>query len=121
VSTSPRRRTPKLNLDVDERTEEMSDRALHCRKLRHNWVERSMTRKRYYELIQQGIMEDLMTCDNGCGSTWDITWSLRNGEVLESKRQYPSGTEYLMPKGQGRLSRDAARIAYFARKNATLR
>lgn len=111
-----RRKVLAFDLDVDERTAEMSDAALRCRSRGHKWEENAMTRRRYAELTAAGLWEDNLYCDNGCGSTWIINFSLRTGEILSSKRQYPKGSEYLMPKGNGRLARDSARIARVARQ-----
>lgn len=110
-----RRKALSFDLDVDERTSEMSDQALYCRSRGHKWEDRGITRKRYAELLADGLMEDNMYCDSGCGSTWIVTWSLRTGEVLESKRDYAKGGDYRMPPGQGRLPRGRARIARAAR------
>lgn len=111
-----RRRQLIAELEVDEGTANMSDEALKCRKRGHKWEERGMTRKHYQSLISQGLMEDALFCDNGCGWTWTITWKLRNGQVLSSVRKPPQDkSSYLMPAGRGRLSRDAARVASAAR------
>lgn len=111
-----RRRKIVAELEVDHDTDNMSDEALKCRKRGHKWEERGMTRKHYQELISQGLMEDALFCDNGCGWTWTITWRLRNGEVITSKRIPPKDkSSYCMPAGSGRLSRDAARVASAAR------
>lgn len=112
-----RRRKVNVDLDVDDRTTAMSNEALFCRKLGHNWQQRGMTRRRYHELIQQGIMEDALYCANGCGWTWDIVYTLRNGDVITSKRRPPRDSgSYLMPAGSGRMNRAQARVAYAARQ-----
>lgn len=110
------RRVLSFDLGVDERTSQMSEEALYCRKRGHKWGEKGITRKRYTELLAQGLWEDSYYCENGCGGTWRLVWSLRTGEVLEKDRRYPTGGDYLMPRGSGRLSRNEARIAHAARR-----
>lgn len=106
-----------FNLDIDDRTNEMSEEALFCRSRGHKWGDRGITRKRYAELLADAMMEDNRYCENGCGSTWRQVWSLRTGEILVNDRDYPKGGEYRAPKGQGRVLRAQARIARFARSN----
>lgn len=107
------------DLDVDERTSELSDEALVCRSRGHKWEDRALTRKRYAEMLMEGFMIDAMYCGHGCGCTWEITWAVRNGEVIESKREYPRDRSYLLPSGTGRLHRNNARVARAARSLAT--
>lgn len=95
----------------------MSTEALLCRKLGHNWQQKSMTRRRYHELISMGMMEDNMYCGNGCGWTWEMAYRLDDpGTLIVNKRKPPrDASSYLMPAGTGRLSRGEARLAYVAR------
>ncbi len=112
-----RRRVLPFDLEVDDRTSQMSEEALNCRRRgSHKWEEKGMTRRRYNELLAQGLWEDSYVCGNGCKATWRQIWSLRTGEVIEAERRYPTGGEYRMPKGEGRLPRNQARIAYAARR-----
>lgn len=112
-----RRRKITVDLDVDDRTGEMSDAALFCRKNGHALDERAMSRKRYQELLADGLWEDELYCRNGCGYSRTITWSLRDrGAVISTKTRYTDKT-YLLPKNSGgRLNRDAARVASVARR-----
>lgn len=114
-----RNRNLAFDLDVNEDTKDMSTEALICRSRGHKWGERGMTRKHYNELISQGIMEDRLYCENGCGWTWTITFSLRNGAILDRKRECSRASDYAMPKGRGRLARDSARVARVARQLTT--
>lgn len=107
----------RLGLKVDERTEFLSDEALFCRRYGHKWTLKAMSRKRFAELIALGQTEDLRYCDNGCGSTWRQLWDVSNGQILENECTYPKGGEYLLPTGSGRLNRDDARVADFARRH----
>lgn len=111
-----RRSRNSLGIKVDGRTADMADYALTCRADGHSWQQRAPGRARIRELIADGCYEKFKACEN-CGSTWRITYSIRDGEIVEQKREYPKGTEYLMPKGAGRLSKSAARVAEFARLN----
>lgn len=103
------------SLPVDESTGEMSDAALFCRKHGHKWEEKSMSRKQYHNMLVNGVMTEANECDNGCGCTWTITYTIHDGEILEIKRTYPTDGSYRMPKGRGRLNRRQARVAYAAR------
>lgn len=110
------RRRNAVNLDVDERTETMSDQALICRSRGHKWGDRGLTRKRYQELIRDGLWEDALYCENGCGYTKSIVWELRSGSIVSVTAQYPQDGSYLLPKGvSGRLNRDSARVARVSR------
>lgn len=108
----------KFKVTVDARTEHLSDEALICRRYGHRWTLKAMSRRRFQELIKKGQMEDDRYCDNGCGGTWRQLWNVRNGQVIENERHYPSGGAYLLPSGSGRLHRDDARVAQFARDYA---
>lgn len=105
----------RLGLNVDDRTNHMTDEALHCRTFGHKWTIKATGRKRFTELIADGHAEYNRYCENGCGSTWRQLWDVRTGEVLENDRQYPKNGEYLMRNGSGRLHRTSARVAQFAR------
>lgn len=109
------RRKVRIGLQVDDRTSHLSDTALHCRRYGHDWKTKAMPKRRYNELLALGQQEDNRYCGNGCGSTWRELWDLSTGQVLETERQYPKNGEYLLPSNSGRLNRDAARVALFAR------
>lgn len=119
--TNSRKAKPYLDIEVDGRTAHMSEVALYCRKRGHKWEERGMSRRHYNELIAQRVMEEDMYCDNGCGSTWFLSYSTRTGEILENKRSYPKTGDYLMPPGEGRLDRATARLAHLARRAGSFR
>lgn len=104
----------RLGLNIDDRTDGLSDEALYCRTFGHLWVQKGIGRKRFQELIAQGHAEYHRYCDNGCGSTWRQLWDVHTGEVLENDRRYPRG-DYLLKAQSGRLKRSSARIAQFAR------
>lgn len=105
-----------VTLDVDDRTSAMSDQALVCRSRGHKLGEKGMTRRRYQELIKDGMWEDNLYCENGCGFTKTVTWALRSGEVIGVRTDYPKDGSYLLPReSSGRLRRDSARVARVAR------
>lgn len=106
----------RLGLNIDDRTDQLSDEALYCRTFGHLWVQRGIGRKRFQELIVKGHAEYNRYCNNGCGSTWRQLWDVYTGEVLENERKYPRG-DYLLKANSGRLKRTAARVAHFARMN----
>lgn len=116
TATAVRRKVKTPSFRIDDRTSEMSDVALRCRKRGHKWEEKSLSRKRFNELAELGQQEENLYCERMCGSTWYQLWDIENETLLEEKREYPKGLEYLMPKGTGRLRRGAARKALFARQ-----
>lgn len=109
----------KVKLDIDSRTEVMTDEALVCRAWGHKWERRAASRKRTLELLEKGLAEYLRYCENGCGCTWRILIDL-SGHVVEQERTYPKNGAYRMPSGSGRLSRASAFPAFFARENPSL-
>jgi hypothetical protein len=106
----------KIALDIDTRTDSMSDAALICRTFGHKWERRALGRSRALEMLQVGCREFERYCEHGCGSTWRQVWSFREGRLIENERRYPKNGEYLLPKGTGRLDRNSAQQAQFARE-----
>lgn len=113
-----RRRLP-YDINPDERTDTMTAQALMCRAAGHVWVLQAMSRKRYRDLINEGCMEWNRHCDNGCGATWRQLFNIRNGQIIENERRYPTNGTYLLKPGTGRLHRNEARVAHFARTYRT--
>lgn len=107
----------RLNVQVDDRTAEMTEQALICRSSGHAWVMRAKTRKRTHELAAQGLMEFDRECSNGCGCTWRQVWNVRERIMIENDRQYPQGRDYKVRPGDGRMSRADAIPSLFARLN----
>jgi hypothetical protein len=123
MATATRRRSSvlkKINLDlpVDERTKEMSNQALICRRGGHRWVDQALPRRQTLENLKNGIMEYRKACK--CGYSISETWSIRERMRVESKARYPKGGEYLMPPGSGRLSRAEAFAASVVREVALI-
>ncbi len=112
-----RRKTARLGLQVDDRTAHMSAQALFCRRNGHKWTLKGTSLRRFRELVSMGLQEDNRYCENGCGATWRQMWRLDDGSIVENERSYPKNGEYLMPSGSGRLHRNAARVALFAREH----
>lgn len=115
-----RKARTKLRLVIDDRTEHLSDEALYCRRWGHKWETKAMSLNRFNELLRLGHQEDNRYCGNGCGSTWRQLWDVSTGQVLENERSYPKNNEYLLKKGSGRLHRNDARVAEFARRHPEL-
>lgn len=111
------RRRVRLGLTVDDRTNHMSETALFCRRYGHKWTLKAMTKRRFNELLALGQQEDVRYCEHGCESTWRQLWDLSTGQILENDRTYPKNGEYLLPAGSGRLHRNEARVALFAREH----
>ncbi len=117
----PRARRFTLDLKVDDRTSHMSNQALVCRSRGHLWEEEvSITRRRFLQLVREGLDEKRFRCGHRCGAQWRQLYRIRSGELIEDERTYPTGGEYLMPKGSGRLARSDARVAAFAREHPEL-
>lgn len=109
----------KVSLNIDDRTNEMTDEAVVCRAWGHKWERRAASRKRTMELLDRGLVEYVRYCEHGCGCTWRQVFNL-NGHCVENDRQYPKGSEYLMKPGSGRMRRQDAFPAMFARENPQL-
>lgn len=104
-----------IERNVDERTDDLSDAALSCRRRGfHLWVEKAQSLRRFNNLAAQGLLEEDKYCNEGCGATWRQVWDVRNDELVEVERHLPD--DYKMPKGTGRMPRSAARAAYFLRR-----
>lgn len=110
----------KINLEIDSRTDGLTDEALLCRTFGHRWQRRSSSRSRTLELLAVGCTEYFRYCENGCGSTWRQIYSFRERAIVEQERYYPGGGQYLLPKNSGRLSRNDAREAQFVREHPDL-
>lgn len=108
----------KIAINVDDRTNALTDEALICRTFGHKWERRSASRRRTLELLETGLVEYNRYCGNGCGGTWRQVWSIDQRAMVENDRQYPKNGEYLLPKGSGRLHRGDAFVANFAREFA---
>jgi hypothetical protein len=106
----------KIALDIDDRTNAMTDAALVCRTFGHKWERRSASRSRTLELLKVGCVEYSRYCEHGCGSTWRQVWSFREQIMVENERIYPKNGEYLLPPRTGRLNRNDVRMAQFARE-----
>ena len=102
------RRKLRINFEIDERTDTLSDAALLCRSIGHLWVQRSQSTRRFREMARLGLMEYDRVCDNGCGSTWRQVWDISQRRVVEDERRYPPKGEYLLPPQTGRLPRGEA-------------
>jgi hypothetical protein len=109
----------KVQLDIDNRTNEMTNAAVVCRAWGHKWERRAASRRRTLELLAQGRAEYVRYCEHGCGVTWRQVFKL-NGECVENERHYPKGNDYLMRPGSGRMRRQDAFSANFARENPSL-
>lgn len=108
----------KVDLNYDDRTNNMTDEALICRTFGHKWERRAASRRRTVELLEQGLVEYFRFCEHGCGSTWRQVWDLKRKEIVENDRRYPKNGEYMVPPGSGRLRRGDAFAANFSREFA---
>jgi hypothetical protein len=113
-------RRNKYSITIDDRTDELSDRALYCRTFGHKWELKAQSRKRFNQMWAEGLVEYSRYCEHGCGSTWRQVWDVRSKQIVENDRRYPSRGEYLLPSGSGRLARGEAWAAHFARSNPGL-
>lgn len=110
----------KVVMQVDERTANLSEKALFCRTYGHKWGVIPIGAARHAELLRQGLTETHRECEHGCGSTWWELWEVSSGNVVDFERKYATAIDeagqYRMPKGTGRLPRAEARKANFARQ-----
>lgn len=109
----------RIRVEVDERTETMTDEALLCRDLRHAWAPVSQGASRRRELLRLGQTERVLRCTRGCGTTKSQIFELPRFNVLKTKMDYADG--YLLTvRGTGRISSDDARAALFVRSDEVL-
>ncbi len=120
VSTkSKRSKASGFTLQVDTRTDKMSEAALTCRSLGHAWDRRPLTKPRRLELLTQGLTERVRVCLR-CASVRTVVRRLPSYEEVSDSIVYANAHEYLVPKGTGRLARAEADKAMFVREMAEL-
>jgi len=111
--------TPKkIRVILDERTDKLTDGMLNCRAFRHDFRKLPPNPDRFAELLRQGYKEVVERCAAGCGTTWTRVFSRASGAMVEQYRTYDP--DYKMPRGTGRMSKDEARKAQFAREDKEL-
>lgn len=111
-------RAKKIRVRLDGRTEKLTDQMLNCRGFRHDFRKLPPSPQRFDELLRKGYKEVVERCVGGCGTTWTRVFDRKNGAMIEQHRSYDS--DYKMPKGSGRMSKDDARAALFAREDEEL-
>lgn len=111
--------TTKIRLDgVDERTDDMDEQVLHCRGLNHIWIDVPATPHRAAQMSRDGYLEIVRRCREdlgGCGGVWTVVINRRTGAYVTNKRDMPK--DFAVPRGSGRMSKDAARAAWAARRD----
>lgn len=101
----------KINIEVDSRTTAMPIEALLCRSINHPWQRVPLAKKRWSELLRQGMIEYHWVCFR-CQSRRVDEIELPSFMIIRSRIQYSEG--YLMKeRGTGRLPRVEARKALF--------
>lgn len=108
-------------LHVDERTDGMTDEALRCRAGSHTWILMPQAHKRRIELWENGQVERVRLCSNGCGVRWIQIFAVDGDDwsIASSKHEY-NDPSYKVPRGTGRLPKMAAFKAQFARDHPDL-
>lgn len=104
----------KLGLQIDSRTDDVTDEALFCRAYGHRWYVKPMSETRLRETLRHGLIESDRYCENGCGSEWLEIIDAKTFETVQSRRRYADG--YLMKANSGRLPRPEAKKSRFARQ-----
>lgn len=107
-------RRVKLGLQIDDRTDQVSDEALYCRAYGHRWYMKPMSESRLRETLRNGLIESDRFCENGCGSEWLEIVDARTFETVQTRRRYAEG--YLISPGSGRLPKPEAKKSRFARQ-----
>lgn len=106
---------------IDKRTKTMSDVALKCRALGHAMDEvevapriRAEHHARGQRLVRIECLRELggMTC----GRWREVVTDMSTGELISQRGNYQDPDTYLVQGGAGRLSRAAARVAYYHRR-----
>ncbi len=108
----------KIRVQLDERTEKLTDGMLECRGFRHDFRKLPPNPARFAELLRQGYKEVVERCAGGCGTTLTRVFDRKSGAKIEEYRQYDP--DFKMPKGTGRMSKDEARKALWAREDKEL-
>ena len=112
--------TPKkIRVTLDERTDKLTDGMLECRGFQHDFRRMPPDPARFAELVRQGYKEVVERCAAGCGTTKTRVFSRATGALVENPK-YDHDPDYRMPKGTGRMSKDDARMALFAREDKEL-
>ncbi len=115
---APRAKAPsrrvRLGLQIDERTDIISDAALTCRSYGHTWILQPMSEAQLRITLKNGVIENQRFCDNGCGTEWLEIIDAHTFKTVINKRTYASG--YLITPGSGRLPRYEAKKSRFARQ-----
>lgn len=111
-------RGKKLRVQLDDRTEKLTDGMLECRGDAHDWRRMPPNPARFAEMAKAGYKEVVKRCVGGCGTTLTRVYDRRNGGIIEEHRDYDP--DYKMPKGSGRMSKADARVALWVREDAQL-
>lgn len=101
----------------DDRADKLSETALDCRVEGHRWLKAAQSPTELRKLASQGLEEISEYCPV-CGGTKFKCVNVRDGSEVEAGRTY--GDDYNVEKGSGRLRRQDARVARFARMHPTL-
>lgn len=109
----------KLKVVIDDRTSKLDNQSLDCRGFNHLWRRQPQTPSQAADLSRRGLKEIIRVCAGGCGGRWEQVFSRTNGTAISDKRVYDN-KDYLLPPGSGRLSKDDARVALFAREDSDL-
>lgn len=111
-------RAKKLRVFLDDRTEKLTDGMLECRGNRHDFRTAPPNPARFAALARDGLKEVVEHCVGGCGTRLTRVFNRRTGAMTEQHRTYDR--DYKMPRGTGRMSKDEARKALWAREDAQL-
>ncbi len=103
----------KIAIEVDYRTEEMSETTLQCRAMGHAWQHVPLTVARRLELLQVGQTERIRICLR-CEAEKTIRRDLPSYDVTYVNIKYKDPEGYLVPAGTGRMRRQEADKAMLA-------
>lgn len=108
-----------IQVDVDDRTDQMTLQALLCRRYGHAWMPVPQGAKRRAALLKLGQTESVNRCIRDCGVARVELIDLDSWEVISRRMEYPEEGYLMTGQGTGRLPRSEARKAIFAR-NVTM-
>jgi hypothetical protein len=98
---------------IDARTKTMSTAAKKCRTIGHAMEFVPVSPARRLELKQRGQYAERLVCLRGCSRFREQVFDEQTDELVAQTGNYSDKDSYLLQtRGQGRLSRAAARAAY---------
>jgi hypothetical protein len=117
VARSKAGKPTQVRLQLDHRTNDMTEEALECRGWNHLWQRQTLPPNQVLAMLAQGYAEAVRNCR--CGAVWRQVYDANSFDVVLDRHDYPN-TGFKVPPGTGRLNKREARKAAFAREHPGL-